>query len=386
MRIVVVGLIVFMLACLASAENESLEDLFASGDATIIPPTIEGEVEFQEVEKSMARDAEPTDDMYIALTGATAEAPTMEAAADGNGLHNLLINVIDARTGASIKDAHIRLYLSDGQQQVGTLRFVGDDGQMLIQLPTGTWRVTLKLDMTETPGKDYYSQFETLLSADREVTAFMQPVGSITGEVIDAEDNLIPGALIKFECSGDYGEVQSLSTDSFGAFSAEWLPVGTCRISALSGKVGSAQSEITHGQVSTVTVTLEKGLSNGESDITWIVILVLVILIAILSFLFIRKKGSAVVKQEPKEIKPDNRMADILSALDENERKIVELLMSKGGEHLQNKIARELNFPKSSLSRAIGGLEARNIITTEKLGRIKRVELSQWFLNGKKPE
>jgi uncharacterized membrane protein len=63
----------------------------------------------------------------------------------------------------------------------------------------------------------------------------------------------------------------------------------------------------------------------------------------------------------------------------------VQRLIENGGQSQQNKLGRELGLPKSSLSRAIGGLDARHLIITEKLGRVKRVELSPWFLNGKKP-
>jgi len=378
MRILeVYGILVLLLVSLAAAENVSLEDLFPSGDATIMPPSIEEALAGEPVAEDEAPEA----------AGALASALEAPRALDkvGDGLLTLTLNIRDIRTDQPITDAHIRVYLDDGQQQAGTLRFVGGDGRMILQLPPATWSVTLKLDLTDTPGKDYYSRFETMLTGDQNLTAFMQPVGSLTGDVVDSDNNLISGAQIKFECIGDYGEVQSTVTDQFGSFSADWLPIGTCRVSALSGKTGSSSVEISHGQMSSLTISLNQGVSEPAGDYMWVLIIIVAAL-ALLAGLALSKRGVKEPEVEvPKEIEPDGRMKDITSALDESERRILEFLMQKGGKSQQNHIGRELGFPKSSLSRAIGGLEARNLVETEKLGRIKRVELSDWFLNGRRP-
>jgi len=375
--IAVLGLILILLTTLASAENQGLADLFPSGDATIMPPNIGDEFGGMEIE-------EPPSESADSLFEGDSKAMAAEAA---NGFNNLIIEIQDINTGELITDAHIRVFLDDGQQQLGTLRFVGENGLMSLQLPSATWTVTLKLDITDTPGKDYYSQFQTILVNDVNITAFMQPVGSLSGDVVDASNNLVPNAELKFECSGDYGETQSVMTDQFGSFSADWLPIGSCKVSAISGKkVGSSNIEIKHAQISSSTIQLEKEVASLMDDYSWLLLVFVFVLAAVVIVLFMKykKREKEMPPSEPKEIKPDGHMKDVLQALDENERTLLEFLMQRGGKSLQNKMTRELGWPKSSMSRALGGLEARNIIKTEKLGRIKRVELSEWFLNGKK--
>jgi DNA-binding MarR family transcriptional regulator len=340
MRLLPVLGIMILLISLASAEE--ISDLFASGDAMITPPSIS--------------DPEAED-----------------------SLNNLNLTLLDISSGEAITNAHVRIFLSDGTT-LNTLRFV-DDGKVTLQLSSATWGVTLKLDKTETSGMDYYSKFDVALTGDRSITAYMRPVGSFTGEVIDS-GGLVTKAQIKFDCIGDYGETGETISDSFGSFSADWLPVGSCKVSALSdGKVGSSEVIITQGEISKIEILLEKEISKSE-DYSWLII-PMVLILAVLIYLFLRKRGPA-KKESSKKIKPDKHMSDILSALDENEKKIVEFLMAGGGKSQQNKIGRELGFPKASLSRALGALEARDLVKTEKLGRLKRVELSDWFLNGKK--
>ncbi len=385
----VTGILVLLLLSIASAEEEpqntSLDELFASGDASILPPPIEGSAAGGPLDNG----SEDGEEMAGTMPLRAPSAPGMLAAEANKvvaGLNTLTLNIKDISTYEPITNAHIRLYLDDGSQQVGTLRFVGEDGRMVLQLPPATWDITLKLDLTDTPGKDFYSQFEVMLNSDENLTAFMQPVGSLTGDVVDQDNNLIPSAQIKLECSGDYGETGPLSSDEFGSFSADWLPVGSCKVSALSGRAGSSTVEITRGGVASVRITLQQGVANAAQDYAWMIALAVAVLVPLAAFAMM-KKGSGQPREDegPEEIEPDSRMGDILHALDENERRILELLMTKGGESQQNIIGRELDFPKSSLSRAVRGLKARNLVETERLGRVKRVELSDWFLNGKKP-
>jgi hypothetical protein len=375
--IILYGLLFIVLLSLVSAENQSIADFFPSGDATIMPPNIE--------DLGSPESEEPNDSRLFDMAAAeSAKALSGES----DGLNTLMLEIRDVNNGNLITNAHIRVFLDDGNQQAGTLRFVGDNGIMSLQLPSATWSVTLRLDITDTPGKDYYSQFQSILTGDANLTAFMQPVGSLSGDVVDASNNLVPNSEVKFECGGDYGETESLSTDQFGSFSADWLPIGSCKVSAINGKkVGSSTVAINQGQVSSVTVSLEKEVASLVDDYSWLLLLFVFVLAAVAIFMFMKYKSREKELPEPeaKEIKPDGHMRDVIQALDENERKIVEFLMAKGGESLQNRMTRELAWPKSSMSRALGGLEARNIIKTEKLGRVKRVELSEWFLNGKQP-
>jgi hypothetical protein len=375
MRILAIfAIAVLLFSSLALAENNtSLAEIFPSNDTTFLPPSVD-ELGSPEAEETPQKSA---NGMFAIEAGAA------DSAGD---IKNLNLEIRDIKSGDLITDAHIRVYMSNNGQQVGTLRFVGEDGTISLQLPADTWQITLKLDIIGTPGKDYYSQFQVILNSDQNQTAFMQAVGSLSGDVVDENNKLIQDAEVKFECSGDYGETALLATDQFGSFSAEWLPVGSCKVSAISGKkVSSSTVQISQGEVSVVSIVLEKDVATPVDDYSWLLLLSVFVLAAIALLFFKKSNRKPSPKEGPKPVRPDRHMNDILSALDENERKIIELLMEKGGESLQNKMTRELGFPKSSMSRAVGGLEARGLIETEKLGRIKRVKLSQWFLNGKKP-
>jgi hypothetical protein len=373
---------------LASAEAASLAELFPSDDAFITPPLPDSEFMYSDSNGELADGGQGDEVAMLAFDMAKTESAARDSTLASEAMHELLLEIRDIESGDLIRDAHIRVYMDDGTQHAGTLRYVGEDGRMSLQLPAASWKITLKLDITSTPGKDYYSQFQVILAGDINMSAFMQPVGSLGGEVIDSEDRLVPGAELKFDCRGDYGELASIRSDQFGSFSAEWLPVGQCKVSALNGGMaGSHIVEISHGQMSSVTIMLETAVASPMEDYSWLLLpitLAILGLSVIITLVIFKKPRGRLEQEAPPEIKPDRHMQDVLQALDENERRILESLMEKGGESLQNRMTREFGWPKSSMSRALGGLEARNLITTEKLGRIKRIRLSEWFLNGKK--
>lgn len=365
-RLLVAGLAILLVISLAAAENESIAEIFPGGEG-ITPPSLEDE---------------PTEPL-VARDGADDKAEVPVAV---DGLKALMLEIRDVNTGQLITNAHIRIILNDGSDITDTLRFVGDTGVMELQLRPGSWDISLKLDITDTSGKDYYYDATISLTDNTTSTAYMQPVGSLMGEVYDPNSNLLPGATIKLECSGEYGETASVSTDLFGSFSADWLPIGSCKVSALSGnKVGSQTVQISQGQLVEVNITLEQSVAGGGDDYI-LFIIILMVVVVVLAFFMLKKKPvrTAAPKTERGPITADRHMEDILSALDINERRIVKALMEGGGKSMQYKLGRELDLPKSSMSRAVSGLESRNIVKTEKLGRIKRVELSQWFLNSKK--
>jgi uncharacterized membrane protein len=370
MRIPIIALLLLLLsATAAAADNTSIASIFTGNGTGIEPPS-----------PGVLGEAQLADGL---AESAGAPMALKAVAAQEAGPKDVSLSITDADTGEPIRDAHIRVFMDNGRDKTGTLRYVGNDSRMDLQLDDGQWSISLMLDITSTVGKDYYASLQLAVSADQSMTVFMQPVGSLTGEVLDASNNLLPGATVKFECAGDYGLIDPVTTDSFGSFKAEWLPIGSCKVSALSGnKVGSMTVQIAQGQLSEVRISLEQGIATVKDDYTVPIIIILAVFAAAV-VLLLRRKPAAGEKPEP--VKPDRHMGAILSALDENEKKIIESLMSSGGKSLQSRLGRELGLPKSSLSRAVSGLEARDILKTERLGRVRNVELSQWFLNGKKP-
>ncbi len=379
MRLVLAFCLGLMLFTSLAAADANLSGIFTGNDS-IIPP---GVLDDQPDGSSRSIGAPEAD--FIAAESAPKLMAAAATAAWEGGPKTLGLLIKDVSTGELITNAHIRVFMDNGDEKSGTLRFVGDDGKMDLQLDRGQWAITMMLDITSTTGKDYYAEMDVPLNADTNMTVFLQPVGSLSGEVLDSSSNLLPGAAIKFECAGDYGLGTSSTTDEFGAFSAEWLPVGSCKISALYGsKAGSATVQIARGQLSEIQILLEQSIAKAQQDYTWL-IAVAVAVVAALFLFHARMRKKPAVNEAPSPVKLDSRMEGMLSALDDVERRIVERLIENGGQSQQNKLGRELGLPKSSLSRAIGGLEARHLINTEKLGRVKRIELSPWFLNGKKP-
>ena len=381
MRIFLVGAIVLILLSpvLLGAEeenqslNQSISELFPDvpdGLASITPPDIESTFE----------------------PGAGAEEIARAAALGEEELNDLLMEIRDIDTGELITDAHIQIYFLNKEttEAINTLRYVGEDGTISAKLLPGIWTVTIELDDLSTPGKDYFSELEIDLRNSADVTAFIQPVGSVMGSVYDSSGNLVVGAHIKFECGADYGNHSAVITDSYGSFSKDWLPVGVCRISARAGSiVGTIDVAIEKGEKKDVQITLEQGVApSGGEDWTWvlIVVIVIVLILILVVYLRLRKREPSVGKiatGEEKAIRPNKRTEDILAALDETEKRIIEILMSRGGRALQSQIREEIRIPKSTLSRYISALETRNIIETEKLGRINKIKLTDWFLNKK---
>ncbi len=354
---------VFLAVSFVSAENASMSDIFTGGSA-ITPPALEG------MWPGNATDA------IAPPAGGSARNPI------------LMLGIVDIGTGQKVSNAHIRMTLDNGKERIDTLRFIGADGVLKLQLQPGVWSIILRLDLTSTEGQDYYSSTYADLITDRNDTAFMQPVGSLRGEVYDSGNSLLPAATVKFDCGQGYGDTSPLITDDFGSFKADFLPTGSCKVSALlAGKAGSQTLQITQGQITEVKIVLEQSVALGGLDYIWYLLLAVVAIAAVAHFVLMPRRHSIPLLPKPHEgappITPDSHMIDILSALDANERKIVELVMASGGKSEQNKLGRELGLPKSSLSRAVSGLEARSILKTEKLGRTRRVELSERFLGRK---
>jgi uncharacterized membrane protein len=62
--------------------------------------------------------------------------------------------------------------------------------------------------------------------------------------------------------------------------------------------------------------------------------------------------------------------------LDTEELRVLSLVMDRNGEIYQAEIARELNVPKSTVSRIIRRLQDRGLITTRRIGRLSYIEIT----------
>lgn len=306
--------------------------------------------------------------------------PTGEEA----GKFDVLLELKEYKTKDLISDIHIEagLYNEGTGEEIKTLKYVSENGILSLQLYPAHWTIKLKVDKLESDGKDYF--FERELNVDKTIneTIYLLPVGSIRGVVYE-NNKALKSALIRFDCSGNYGEKDEIKTNNFGSFTSYWLPVGSCKISAVYGnKLGYENVLIKHGQLNDVEITLTKSIFSGYSLSYFILILIIVSIVFSISYFYIFKKK--ISKKEEKEGQPEKglseRTKDIIKTLKEKEKKVVEFLLENKNNSTQSKIKNELGIPKTTLARLLQGLDLKKIVKIEKIGKLKKVQLTEWFL------
>ena len=296
----------------------------------------------------------------------------------------VLFQLKDYLTKELINDTHVNIEILEKttNQKINTLKYVGSNGIVDLRLPEGMYDIALKVDKIGTNGRDYYIKFDQNINSDVKKTVYLFYAGSVIGNVYDMNGNAIKGAQIKLDCSGDYGETLSTVTDDFGSFSFFWLPIGSCRISAVHGnKVAYKDVEIKRGELSSIDITLSKGTF---SSLAFGAVILVVLVVIILSFFIKNRKKETKEKKEhikKEEANPLNsRSNDILKTLNEKEKAVVEFLIQNGYKGTQSKIRYGTGIPKTSLSRVLNSLEFKKVIVIEKIGKLKKVDLTAWFL------
>ena len=88
------------------------------------------------------------------------------------------------------------------------------------------------------------------------------------------------------------------------------------------------------------------------------------------------------LKQKP-AVEQNKRMQDIMRALDEKDKEIINYLLESKGKAKQSQIRNYLQMPRSTLSKRIAILEQRNIVETKEIGKTNLVKLTPWFSSGK---
>jgi uncharacterized membrane protein len=101
-------------------------------------------------------------------------------------------------------------------------------------------------------------------------------------------------------------------------------------------------------------------------------------MIAVLLYYIRRpKKVSSITKIEKNVGKED-----IITALDRKEKDVIRFLIKELSDKesiSQSKIVYGLGMAKTSLTRILMNLEAKNLIKIEKIGKLKKISLSEWF-------
>lgn len=265
-----------------------------------------------------------------------------------------------------IQNTHARVQLTSSATDLTTLKYV-QNGQLKLSLAPDTWDIHVLIDDIDTPGKDYQYATQIALRNSRLEQLFLLPVGSLQGTVY-LNNKAVPNADVLVYCS----EEHHTKTDITGAFTIDWLPTGMCKITAASNdRRGESIVQLEQGDLAEVEINLSEGIATSS---LWIIAITLTVLIIIVGI-------ALTFRTKPRE-KPNTRTHDILQTLNERERTIAEYLLSHGGRSTQATLKNETGIPKTTLIRIFDSLTAKNIITVEKIGKMKKITLTDWF-NGK---
>jgi len=287
------------------------------------------------------------------------------------------------------------VYLDINEQEL--IRYVEQGKTLEMNLDDGVYDLILGVDDPSTPGKDYFKK-ETINVLNGLVDdAYLFPVSSIRGIVKDVFDNVVGGAILKFECANELDFSFPLLTDEFGSFSADYIPSGSCKISANYGDaVGFADVDVSHGEMMDVEIILDRTILVIPSSGYGIKGIVAALFIVVVLLLFVKHKKKAVGKLVKKEkmsdisvvsVKPENesnnvstRAEDIKSTLNKKERDVVEFVSGQNGEVNQASVRHNVGIPRTSLSRVIASLEQKKVIHVKKVGKAVKIKLTDWFL------
>jgi len=302
-------------------------------------------------------------------------------------LNNVMVKIYFEQTGSDIITRFTE-YLSDNLAYV--------------ELEKGTYKITVFADNLTTEGKDYYLQKTMELSQDVVVLNLL-PVGTIQGMVVDQLDNVVDNAVLYFHC-GDYGAIGPNSSDELGFFIYHYAAIGRCRITAgYAGAVGSADVTVRKGMISGVELRLNKTLVNIQNlnepirPLAYVfLVLVVVIFIALIYFIVGRPKKrsqqepepvaeqkepeSGPKKQESGGFELSDNAKNIIKTLDEAENEIIKAIMQENGKTTQSKVYYETGIARTTLYRYIERLEAKNILKVKKIGKVKKIEFTDFFL------
>jgi uncharacterized membrane protein len=130
-------------------------------------------------------------------------------------------------------------------------------------------------------------------------------------------------------------------------------------------------------------------MNDGGGNQTLFIVVILLLLTVIL-LLFIRQRPTQPEAREPvaevevKSVEPgeagsEDKLEVALRLLDENERRVVEALVAKGGEMLQKDISYELGFSRVKAHRVVQSLVKRGLVTTEEHYNTNRISLVDWL-------
>ncbi len=309
-------------------------------------------------------------------------------------LPNTVFVLYDAATKEPVSEVLLKVDLNEESKQY----YIEKGKDLILNLEQGDYEVKVLANRAGTSGYDYYSSFSFTVSDSPQLkVVYLYPVGSLYGTVKDSIDNVILGAELQFECDEAFLAEYPKTSDGFGSFSLDAVPVGKCKVSAMYGKnIGTESVEIAGGSKSEINIKLDHSKVAGGWNYWWIVSVIILLVLGGLVYVFRKKIFSkeSGVHHTPKEtvaekeskaeevlpVKIGQRGQDLLKTLRDNEKKIVLFLAEQEKPVHLSLIHYKTGLSKGSLSRNIDSLESKNIIETHMEGKVRKIKLSEWFL------
>ena len=277
--------------------------------------------------------------------------------------------------------------------------YLGKEEVLKINLKEGDYPLKFLVNKPLTEGYDYYGVKNVFLRENQIQVIYTYPGGSLSGSVKDRLNTALPEADLKFDCNKAISIDYPKKTDQFGSFSLEYAPIGVCKIYAnFEDHLGMQEVEIRPGVKTFIDIKLDTVVANPNQN-NFLFLGGLLFALLILAVVLFRYKDkirglTKKRKQEEKEIKSlkeeikeiknlDNlgpRGKDIFKTLRKNEKIIVEFLTEQKEPVYFSKIHYKTGLSKGSLSRNVKSLESKDIVKTFKEGKIRRIKLSEWFL------
>lgn len=331
----------------------------------------------------------------------------------------LTLVVKDLSTNSRITSLPVLIKLTDvrtGMEDKAN-EFIDHQGELVYTLEPGNWRIELAIFDPKTEGVTYYGQRLMYIQPQESVlnrSFYLTPIGALEGVAVHEDGRLAGEAELLFDCpygsQFDYPE----RTDQFGGFKLLRVPAGTCRITATTkDNLGTAEVNISKGQVQTVKIVMDQSPASlrWSNLVAWLVVAGGALVVLLVGYALLRKKLSSDISKDIhengrgrfarrilrkiKRVRPEHtdtkhhapspglnpRARDILQTLNEREKKTVEFLVGqKGHQATQAQLRNSTGIPKTSLVRVFQSLEAKKVLTLEKIGKMKKVTLTPWFM------
>lgn len=231
--------------------------------------------------------------------------------------------------------------------------------------------------------KIYFSMVNIALSSEEIQTFNVLPIANIYGIVMDAYDNLLPNAKLEFQCPNSLTEIFPTQTNNFGIFNVKNIPFGECVVLAeYDDNFGFFKINIDENIDNHISIVITDDTEKNNLFYWLLFFLVIIIVFLIIKYLYLPKYKLNIKEKDVFEsVQITDKMNFLMKTFNDNEIKIVNFLISEGGCASQTKIRQNTLIPKTSLHRYVLSLEQKNIIKTFSIGKIKKIELSDFFLN-----